>query len=189
MPEVEVTSEGVVVLSWNDLVNNPEGLAPAVSRAFGSDPECLGLLIVKDLPSGYPTLRSRLLNLAERFAALDEVQREKYSDPTSSFRCVVAVSLLFDFVLSLFSFGWSHGKEIMNGKPDILKGSYYANINNPDANAVEWTAEQKRAFPEYYGDNICTCHRRIIRYTFQQTPLGPEPILAGFRQAFEELGQ
>lgn len=100
----------MVVLSWNDLVSDPEGLAPAVSRAFGSDPECLGLLIVKELPSEYPTLRSRLLKLAERFAALDEGQREKYSDPASSFRCVAAMSLLINSVLSEISFGWSHGK-------------------------------------------------------------------------------
>lgn len=25
------------------------------------------------------------------------------------------------------SFGWSYGKEVMNGVPDRLKGSYYAN--------------------------------------------------------------
>jgi hypothetical protein len=29
---------------------------------------------------------------------------------------------------SFFSFGWSHGKEMLEGKPDFSKGSYY---NNP----------------------------------------------------------
>lgn len=29
---------------------------------------------------------------------------------------------------SSYSFGWSHGKEVLEGKPDFSKGSYY---NNP----------------------------------------------------------
>jgi hypothetical protein len=29
---------------------------------------------------------------------------------------------------SHYSFGWSHGKEVLEGKPDYSKGSYY---NNP----------------------------------------------------------
>ncbi|KIM47937.1 hypothetical protein M413DRAFT_439634 [Hebeloma cylindrosporum] len=60
--------------------------------------------------------------------------REKYSDPGSK-----------------YSFGWSHGKEIMNGKPDTLKGSYYANLIVHQAMV---SAEERLLFPEYYGKNI-----------------------------------
>ena len=35
---------------------------------------------------------------------------------------------------------------------DTLKGSYYA---NPMVDAPEVTAEQRQAYPEYYGTNIC----------------------------------
>lgn len=28
---------------------------------------------------------------------------------------------------SCYSFGWSHGKEKLQGRPDVSKGSYYAN--------------------------------------------------------------
>ena len=50
------------------------------------------------------------------------------------------------------SFGWSHGKEIMNGKPDTLKGSYYA---NPTVDSPTIAEAERKAYPEYYGNNIC----------------------------------
>lgn len=40
----------------------------------------------------------------------------------------------------------------MNGKPDTLKGSYYA---NPIGESNEASGEEKKEFPEYYGKNIC----------------------------------
>lgn len=46
-----------------------------------------------------------------RFATLPEEVKKKTEHPESH-----------------YSFGWSHGKEILEGKPDFSKGSYY---NNP----------------------------------------------------------
>jgi hypothetical protein len=43
----------------------------------------------------------------------------------------------------------------MNGEPDVLKGSYYANITSPDANRTFVSEEERKRFPEYYGSNIC----------------------------------
>jgi hypothetical protein len=40
----------------------------------------------------------------------------------------------------------------MNGKPDTLKGSYYA---NPVVDTPTVSEEQVKAYPEYYGTNIC----------------------------------
>jgi hypothetical protein len=40
----------------------------------------------------------------------------------------------------------------MNGKPDTLKGSYYA---NPIIDTPTVSEEQKKTYPEYYGTNIC----------------------------------
>lgn len=70
------------------------------------------------------------------------------------------------------SFGWSHGKEIMNGKPDTLKGSYYANpvVDYPTVPEV-----QRDAYPEYYGRNIW--------------PKADEPGVEGFEEAFKDLGR
>lgn len=40
----------------------------------------------------------------------------------------------------------------MNGKPDTLKGSYYA---NPVLDMPTVSDELRKAHPEYYGTNIC----------------------------------
>jgi hypothetical protein len=55
-------------------------------QAFGSRPESLGIIIVKDLPNTYQLYRDRLLKIADRFASLDEASREKYADPGSRYR-------------------------------------------------------------------------------------------------------
>ncbi|KAF9518384.1 hypothetical protein BS47DRAFT_1289640, partial [Hydnum rufescens UP504] len=126
-------------------------------RAFGSDPDCLGIILVTDLPKEYPFLRERLLRLAYKFAQLGEATREKYSDPSSR-----------------YSFGWSHGKEIMNGSPaDLLKGSYYANISvSEDLPSV--SSELCESYKEYYGANVW--------------PSNDEKGIEGFEQAFKALG-
>lgn len=99
-----------VKISYNALVANDPSLSSEIQRAFDSSPDALGLLIVSDLPPQFPALRRRLLHLADRFAALSQATREQYARPPT------------------FSYGWSHGKEVHNGKPDRLKGSFY---NNP----------------------------------------------------------
>ncbi|ELU44575.1 2OG-Fe(II) oxygenase superfamily domain-containing protein [Rhizoctonia solani AG-1 IA] len=171
------TPEGAVVISYKTLTTAPESLAPAIERAFGSDPDCLGILVVTDLPVEYPAKRERLLRLASAFAALPEDVREKYSDESTR-----------------YSFGWSWGKEIMNGKPgervsldygckirlywllhlrpDTLKGSYYANPVVDDPNV---DPQEKVAHPEYYGKNIW--------------PDRDERGVEGFEEAFKDLGR
>lgn len=86
---------------------------------------------------------------------MPEADRERCADPSSR-----------------YSFGWSHGKEIMNGKPDSLKGSYYANpiIDNPDVEP-----ELRVAYPEYYGVNIW--------------PSKDLQAIEGFEDAFKDLGR
>ncbi len=76
----------VVTISYKDLLEKPETLGDAIARAFGSEPGCLGLIVVDDLPSNYLTLRTNLLYLADKFASLDEPVREKYSDPGTQYR-------------------------------------------------------------------------------------------------------
>ncbi|KAF9455010.1 Clavaminate synthase-like protein, partial [Macrolepiota fuliginosa MF-IS2] len=149
------TAEGAVTISYPILVSSPLSLGDSIEEAFGSHPKSLGIIIVRDLPPEYPAYRERLLKLAYRFAQLPQDIREKYTHPPSR-----------------YSFGWSHGKEIMNGKPDILKGSYYANpvVGEPTVSQ----AEQEK-YPEYYGHNIW--------------PHKDERGVEGFEEAFKDLGR
>ncbi|KAJ7124732.1 Clavaminate synthase-like protein [Mycena crocata] len=149
------TPEGAVQISYHDLVSAPLALGSSIEKAFGSNPECLGIIVVRDLPPVYIIYREKLLKLAHAFARLEESVREQYTDS-----------------LSRYSFGWSHGKEIMNGKPDILKGSYYANpvVENPDVSAA-----LREAYPEYYNKNIW--------------PKMDEAGVEGFEAAFKDLGK
>ncbi|KAI0307933.1 Clavaminate synthase-like protein [Multifurca ochricompacta] len=143
-----------VNVSYNSLVSPPSSLSHSIEQAFGSRSDSLGIIIVRDLPPEYAKLRERLLKLAHAFAQLDEPTREKYADAKSR-----------------YSFGWSHGKEVMNGRPaDTLKGSYYA---NPVIDAPSVHPGLLEAYPEYYGTNIWPKDERGIE---------------GFKSAFKNLG-
>ncbi|KAI0961168.1 hypothetical protein AcV7_000342 [Taiwanofungus camphoratus] len=152
---VNVRSEGAVSISYPTLVDSPLSLTKSIDSAFGSHPNCLGIILVRDLPPTFVSARKTLLRLAYHFANLDTSIRERYADPKSR-----------------FSYGWSHGKEIMNGKPDTLKGSYYANpvIDSPYASLAE-----SDAYPEYYGTNIW--------------PSNNIKVIEGFEEAFKNLGR
>ncbi|KAK7058364.1 WD40 repeat protein [Paramarasmius palmivorus] len=151
---IQYTPEGAVSISYSALFSSPLSLGASIEQAFGSHPNSLGIIVVRDLPPAYALYRERLLKLAYQFANLDEATREKYTDPASR-----------------YSFGWSHGKEIMNGKPDTLKGSYYA---NPIVDVPSVSAEDRSSYPEYYGANIW--------------PAPDEKGIEGFEEAFKNLG-
>lgn len=100
-----------VTIPYPALVAGDASLPELIKKGFDSSPESLGLIIVSDLPPSFPELRRRLLLLSNAFASLPAETREKYAHPQSN-----------------YSYGWSHGKELHNGRPDSLKGSFY---NNP----------------------------------------------------------
>ena len=106
---VAYAAEGspVVSLCYPDLLRADVDLSASISAAFG--PEGLGLIVVSDIPS-YPALRSTLLPLASAIAHLPPSVQATMESPES-----------------FFNFGWSLGKEQFNGKPDTVKGSFYAN--------------------------------------------------------------
>ena len=104
-----------VTISFSTLCSSPATLQQAVSNAFTAN--ALGIVVVTDLPSEYVKLRRKLLLLALAFSELPEDVRERYADPSSH-----------------YSYGWSLGKEIMNGQLDRSKGSYYANPVQDDRN-------------------------------------------------------
>lgn len=104
----EVKVADVVVLDYNDLLAGKD-LTHEIARAYGFDG--IGVLTVCNVPD-FVAARERLLPLSRKFAILPDEIKRKYEHPES-----------------YYSFGWSHGKEkLQGGKPDILKGSYY---NNP----------------------------------------------------------
>ncbi len=70
----------------------------AIACAFGSTPGCLGVIVISDLPSEFAARRVELFHLINRFASMPEATREKLARKDSS-----------------YCFGWSHGKETMNG--------------------------------------------------------------------------
>lgn len=60
----------------------------------------------------------------------------------------------------------------MNGKPDTMKGSFYANPMIDDPNVSD---DLKKQFPEYYGKNIW--------------PNVDEKGVEDFEEAFKDLGR
>ena len=103
---VVTAMQEVVVLDYNDLIADVD-LSEQIESAFGFDG--LGLLTVKNVPQ-LELFRSTLLPLAHSFSQLPQDVKDKYIHEESS-----------------YSFGWSHGKEKLEGKPDHSKGSFYAN--------------------------------------------------------------
>ncbi|KAF7836069.1 hypothetical protein G2W53_010928 [Senna tora] len=107
-------------------------LSMKIEEGFG--PNGLGILSVTDVP-GYSSLRTNLLHLAPRLANLPKEVKEELEDPHSR-----------------YNFGWSHGKEkLESGKPDLLKGSFYA---NPILDRPTTEASLIQRYPSYCGSNI-----------------------------------
>ncbi|KAJ3114693.1 hypothetical protein HDU96_001787 [Phlyctochytrium bullatum] len=125
----------VVTIKYEDLCSNTTDLSRQIAEGFGNSPECLGIVVITDLP-GFVEKRERLLRLASVFAALPEEAKQ---------RCVHEASI--------YCFGWSHGKERIEGSLDFAKGSYY---NNPlhDTNPNHHDPDYKLNNPTYGYDNV-----------------------------------
>ncbi|XP_031094754.1 uncharacterized protein LOC115999119 isoform X2 [Ipomoea triloba] len=97
-----------VTISYTELKDKNADLSAKIEEGFG--PNSLGILSISDVPE-YTLLRRNLLLLSPRLANLPESVKQELEDPHSR-----------------YNFGWSHGKEkLESGKPDTLKGSFYAN--------------------------------------------------------------
>ncbi|CAK9780178.1 Clavaminate synthase-like protein [Cutaneotrichosporon oleaginosum] len=123
-----------VRISYNALRADPASLKDALQAGLGSQPGALGIVLIEDLPDSYPALRTRLLRHAAALAALPEPAKRRLESPETT-----------------YSFGWSHGKEVMNGRPDTAKGSFYA---NPLTDRACVSAPKRARYPEYFADNI-----------------------------------
>src|SRR5436190_8074576 len=108
MAPIELASP--VVIDYEELRSrNLEELFPRLLKAFGDEPDCLGIVIVnmQSVPE-YVTLRKTLLSYSSYLAALPSQELKKLENPHAKY--VV---------------GWSHGKEkLKSGAIDTRKGSY-----------------------------------------------------------------
>ena len=144
-------------------MNSSVDLSNLVAKAFGKEPGCLGACFVKNVPD-LPVLRKKLLRLASEFALLPDEAKQKSVHKESS-----------------YLFGWSHGKEIMNGKPDLAKGSFY---NNPirDSSPVQKDVDYILKFPEYAFANVWPEDFPELREAFMR--LGQLIVHVGKRVCF-----
>lgn len=138
-----------VCIDFNDLKSRDVDLSESIEKGFGF--EGLGLITVKNVP-GVTEARESLLPLAHHFAALPAEVLSKYERPDT-----------------YYGFGWSHGKEVLQGKPDFAKGSFYANPQYDRPTKDEALIKQ---FPSYCSPNVW-----------------PEEELPMLRPCFKALGQ
>ncbi|GAB2300393.1 hypothetical protein Dimus_034435 [Dionaea muscipula] len=139
-----------VTIPFFDLQDKSADLSAMIEKGFG--PEGLGILTISHVP-GFSSLRQNLLRLSPRLANLPEEEKQKLEDPDSR-----------------YNFGWSHGKEkLESGKPDMLKGSFYA---NPIIDVPTTDESFIQRYPSYCGQNIW-----------------PNIALPEFEVAFKALGR
>jgi len=107
-------SSSAVCIDYNDLLTgaDPEALDVEILRAYG--PNGLGILFVRGVP-GLAEARDALLPLAREMALQSEATLAEYENE-NAFYCI----------------GWSRGREKFNGRPDVAKGSFYANPLHDD---------------------------------------------------------
>jgi isopenicillin N synthase-like dioxygenase len=137
-----------VELDYADLLAGRD-LGEEIERAFGASGA--GLLTVKNVP-GFVEARRILLPLARKFALLPDDVKDKYVHAES-----------------YYAFGWSHGKENLEGKPDLSKGSFYANPQ------YDFPVEDEAIVAQYPS--------------FVHPNIWPNRELPEFAPAFKHLGQ
>ncbi|KAJ1530126.1 hypothetical protein HK405_001785, partial [Cladochytrium tenue] len=107
MDDKAVWEGEVVRVSLAQLQDEAYDLTSAIARAFGRGG--LGVLVVDGLgEAGFAAKRARLLAQGSALAALPPEALERATHAASS-----------------YSFGWSHGKERVDGRLDFAKGSFY----------------------------------------------------------------
>jgi isopenicillin N synthase-like dioxygenase len=96
----------IVQMDFKEIINQENGLFDKFEEAYGE--EGVGAMVVNNIPK-FPEKRKKLLPYAQKLAKLDNDILEELETPEY-----------------FYSVGWSHGREKFRGKPDLLKGSYYA---------------------------------------------------------------
>ncbi|KAL6245881.1 hypothetical protein RBB50_007034 [Rhinocladiella similis] len=125
-----------ITVSLSDLQSNTIP-SSTLTSAFG--PDSLGILVVKDLPSSFTHLRSRVLSNSSRLAHLPASTLSTLTKPSAKYLV-----------------GWSHGVETLRpGVIDTAKGSYYINCafyRDPALQGAD--AAKFPGFEEYTAPNV-----------------------------------
>lgn len=141
----------VVLIDYSELTGTPTPeMMEKIKAAYGY--EGLGILAITGVPE-FAKKRAACLPKSYEFGNLPVETKAKYEHPGS-----------------FYSFGWSHGKEKLEGKFDYAKGSFYANpVHDKPVEDAE-TIEKFAAF----------CHPNIWP---------SEEDCAGFENAFKDLSR
>ncbi|KAI9848764.1 MAG: hypothetical protein M1837_006851 [Sclerophora amabilis] len=137
-----------------------EGTVPSsvLEDAFG--PTSLGILLVRDLPVQFPSLRHQVLSYASYLAALPTSELAALENPSANYLT-----------------GWSLGRETLRpGVFDTFKGSYYVNCSPESGTDGEQNevVNQAEAYPD------------LLSYTSPNV-WPSRASLPGFQPAFETL--
>lgn len=99
-------------IALGDLSSSDTAIKTAVQATLGKSfgREGAGIVLVNDLPPSYFDQRSKLLRAGYDLPSLPEPELTALEFPSL-----------------YYQFGWSHSREIFNGRPDTFKGSFYAN--------------------------------------------------------------
>jgi isopenicillin N synthase-like dioxygenase len=148
--QVEVEEVTPIVITYDQVKNRDLDLLEEIKNSCGEGG--IGLIAVSDVP-GYLEMRNRLLEIGYEFSKLPEKTKSIYEHSQSH-----------------YSFGYSHGKEMLKkGVPDTYKSSFYAN-------------------PEY--DEPTTDPEKIARYPEVCCPnIWPRDHLPALEFAFKDLGK
>lgn len=104
----------IVRIEYSDLediskTKNYSSLRKEIETAYGING--VGALIIKNIPNHYEN-KHRLLSLSQKLVDLPKESLEKLERPDLD-----------------YGLGWSHGKEMFDGIPDLKKGSFYAQLH------------------------------------------------------------
>ncbi|EER14719.1 conserved hypothetical protein [Perkinsus marinus ATCC 50983] len=113
-----------IVFTYEELKDPHSNLTDRILQAYGRD--SLGLCCVSDVPK-YTEYRQALLPKIHTLGNLPPSALEKYVLPEA-----------------FFNVGWSHGNEKLGGgRPDLGKGSFYANPLFENPGELDPTAQQR----------------------------------------------
>ena len=129
-------TQRIIQLEYSDLVsvnksNNLESLSKEIEMGYGVNG--LGAIIVKNVPNHFET-KYKLLSQTHKLVNLSKEKLEKIERPDLH-----------------YNLGWSHGKEKFKGKPDYMKGSFYATLN-PYNSEIKKNIDDSGIWPEDIPD-------------------------------------
>ena len=129
----------IIRIPYKDLVNvyksnRLNDLHIEIQDAYGKDG--LGALVIQDVPNHFE-IKYKLLQQTHQLINLPKEELLELESPETN-----------------YALGWSHGKEIYEGVPDTMKGSYYAKLkikSEMEGRSSTQTKDENK-WPKYLPD-------------------------------------